>query len=182
VARPREAAGLRERCIGTAVHRVLEGLAGRASLPAQSGAAERHLARLSLAQAGLPAAAQAEALAEVIEHIDRTLADREGRWVLAAHPESASERSLTALDDAGELQQLVLDRYFRDPATGEHWIVDYKTSRPLPGEPVDAFETREAAVHAPQLARYREALAAMVGGPVHCALYFTALGRLRRQP
>ena len=174
-----DAAGLRERCIGTAVHRVLEGLAGSDRLPTRSGAAERHLATLSLEQAGLPAAEKAKALTEVSAHIDRTLADADGRWVLAAHPESATEWSLTTVDEAGELQQLVLDRYFRDPATGEHWIIDYKTSRPFAGEAEEAFAAREAEAHAPQLSRYREALAAVVEGPVHCALYFTALGRLR---
>ncbi len=182
VENPLEPAGLRERCIGTAVHRVLEALAGSASLPARCGEAERHLAMLSLAQAGLPAAVQEEALDEVIEHVDRTLADEDGRWVLGAHPGGATEWSLTALDDAGQPQQLVLDRHFRDPASGGHWIIDYKTSRPLPGEPAEAFAAREADAHAAQLARYRDALAALVAGPVHCALYFTALGRLRRLP
>ena len=177
-----DAAGLRERCIGTAVHRVLEGLADSDPLPASCGEAERHLATLSLAQAGLPAMDEAEALAEVLEHVDRTLADEAGRWVLAAHPEGTTEWTLTALDEAGELRQLVLDRRFRDAETGEHWIVDYKTSRPLPGEPREAFEAREAEAHRAQLAAYREALAAIVGGPVRSALYFTALGQLLRFP
>ncbi|MHA7817823.1 MAG: UvrD-helicase domain-containing protein [Pseudohaliea sp.] len=179
---PQGPTGLRERCIGTAVHRVLEGLAGSDPLPERSGEAERQLARLSLAQAGLPRAGEAEALSEVIAHVDRTLADTDGRWALSGHPEGATEWSLTALDGAGEPQQLVLDRYFRDSATGEYWIIDYKTSRPLPGESREAFEAREAEVHAPQLARYRDALAAVVGGPVRRALYFTALGRLRPLP
>ena len=126
--------------------------------------------------------AEAEALAEVLEHVDRTLADEAGRWVLAAHPEGTTEWTLTALDEAGELRQLVLDRRFRDAETGEHWIVDYKTSRPLPGEPREAFEAREAEAHRAQLAAYREALAAIVGGPVRSALYFTALGQLLRFP
>ncbi|KGE03552.1 UvrD-helicase domain-containing protein [Pseudohaliea rubra] len=175
---PREFMGFQERCIGTAVHRVLEALTGREPLPACCGEVEQQMAALVLAQAGLPAGSRSGALAEVIAHVDRTLAEPQGRWVLAPHPEGATEWSLTALDEAGDPRQLVLDRYFRDGTTGEHWIIDYKTSRPLPEETAEAFEAREAAAHGGQLARYREALEAILAAPVRCGLYFTALGRL----
>ncbi len=178
---PAAAGGFRERCIGSAVHRLLEHLAGRQPLPRRCAAAERHQAAFALLQTGLGDAELAAATAEVLAHVDRALADPDGRWVLAAHVAAETERPLTALDEAGEPRQLVLDRCFRDG--GDQWLIDYKTSRPLPGEAIEAFEARERDAHAAQLARYRDALAALSdGAPVHCALYFTALGRLLACP
>jgi ATP-dependent exoDNAse (exonuclease V) beta subunit len=174
--------GFRERCLGTAVHRVLELLGGREPLPARCGEVEERLAVFALQQAGLPPAALAGAAAEAVAHVDRTLADPNGRWVLARHPEGACELPLSAVDEAGELRQLVLDRYFREVEAGACWVVDYKTSRPAPGEARAAFLVRETALHAAQLAAYREALGALSAGPVRCALYFTALGCLQELP
>jgi len=58
------------------------------------------------------------------------------------------------------------------------WVIDYKTSRPAPQEPLAAFLARESDDYAEQLQRYRDALRRIGDEPLCCALYFTALGRL----
>lgn len=58
------------------------------------------------------------------------------------------------------------------------WIIDYKSSRPSPGEPLEQFTAREAAVYVAQLQGYRDSVRALGGQAIRCALFFTALGHL----
>jgi ATP-dependent exoDNAse (exonuclease V) beta subunit len=78
----------------------------------------------------------------------------------------------------GRPADLVIDRSFVDAQSGIRWLVDYKTSRPEPAEPVEAFLVRQAQAYREQLMRYRQALREITAEPLRCALYFTALGRL----
>ena len=105
--------------------------------------------------------------------------DPTGRWVLSSkHRQARSEYALTRPGANGGFIDLVVDRTFIDVDTGERWIVDYKTSRPLAGEALEAFSRREADTYWEQLQAYRAALGALGPEPVRCALYFTALGAL----
>ena len=57
----------------------------------------------------------------------------------------------------------------------QRWIIDYKTSRPLPGESLQAFSARELANYRDQLEGYRRAMSVLDERPIRCALYFTAI-------
>jgi ATP-dependent exoDNAse (exonuclease V) beta subunit len=78
----------------------------------------------------------------------------------------------------GQVENLVIDRCFVDATTGSRWLVDYKNSRPLPGETEQDFMEREGVSYAPQLLRYREVLRELGNEAIRCALYFPALGQL----
>jgi ATP-dependent exoDNAse (exonuclease V) beta subunit len=74
----------------------------------------------------------------------------------------------------------VVDRLAFD---GRHWwLLDFKTSRPSPGEGWDTFITQETAKYRPQLEAYREMAAEAKGitppEDIRLALYFTACQRV----
>lgn len=183
-----------ERALGTAVHLALEELSTYAELPAAAGDAELRRWRHALQQAGLYGRDLEGAIEALREAVNTTLADGAGgRWVLdSSHPGARSEWALTWTgadpqnpyaaigDEEGTTGggNLVIDRSFIDGASGERWVVDYKTSRPAPGESDSAFLQREAGTYRDQLRRYRDALRDLGEGAIRCALYFTALGRL----
>jgi hypothetical protein len=81
-----------------------------------------------------------------------TIADERGRWLLGPHAESWTEYRFRTRDG----KRLVADRRIRE-ASGEHWVVDYKTSR-HEGADVDRFLDREKGRYAPQLKQYSENL------------------------
>lgn len=170
----------RERCIGTVVHLALDELSRRSVLPDAVGRSDRQLWRLALARLGLWGEALEASLHAVLLSLDTTLKPGgAGRWILAGdHPHWRSEWALTRLDSTGRIQDLVVDRCFVDGESGIRWIVDYKTSQPDQGEPVEDFFARESAVYREQLQRYREAVSELCGEPIACALYFTVLGHL----
>jgi len=93
-----------------------------------------------------------KAAALVSEALSNTIADERGRWLLGPHAESWSEYRFRTADG----KTLVADRRIRE-ASGEHWVVDYKTSR-HEGGGMDAFLDREKERYAPQLRQYSENL------------------------
>jgi hypothetical protein len=134
----------------------------------------------------------------VMTMIRCTLQDPRGQWILSQHPEARSEWALLAPDAAQGTRKFVIDRTFVAPPfdhsqgsrvadgslTSEttvpgtaRWIVDYKTSRPVPDESLDAFLMREADHYRGQLAGYQALLATVDKPPipVRVALYFPAL-------
>ena len=96
---------------------------------------------------------------------------------------------------------LVLDYFFYDSARDEYWIVDYKSTgltsagaRPdRPGEGIpdrdgnagrsadrlSDFVDRQLVPYRSQLETYREAVSALYGPGIRCALYFASLGMHR---
>ena len=166
--------------MGTVVHLALEELSLGGEPPQDCRPDDRERWRRALRMQGLAGAALEHALQQVLENIAASLcADGPGRWILSpAHAQARSEWPLVMLDGEGRPRTLVIDRSFVDVATGERWIVDYKTSRPLAGESLTVFRAREAEAYREQLAGYRDALAALGPEPVRCALFFTALGEL----
>ena len=68
--------------------------------------------------------------AAIIEDtIARTLADPRGQWLLAEHPEAASELRVSIFDE-GTVHHCTIDRTFVDEQ-GVRWIVDYGTGSRL---------------------------------------------------
>ncbi|MGH8709246.1 MAG: UvrD-helicase domain-containing protein, partial [Burkholderiales bacterium] len=109
-----------------------------------------------------------KAAALVSEALSNTIADEQGRWLLGPHAESWSEYRFRTSDG----KRLVADRRIRE-ASGEQWVVDYKTSR-HEGAGVEAFLDREKERYAPQLKQYSEKLQ-----NARMGLYFPLLGGWR---
>jgi ATP-dependent exoDNAse (exonuclease V) beta subunit len=169
-----------ERAVGTTVHKLLEDLSALAKLPVVCSDVLRSQARRDLRMQGFAGDLLTEAESMVVEHVDRVLSDEHnGRWLLdAAHKNAASELPLTWIDDTGAIRDSVVDRTFVDQATDERWIIDYKTSRPLPEESVAEFSARELTSYRDQLEGYRKAMLALDPRPIRCALYFTAIAHM----
>ena len=176
--------------IGVAVHDALRVLAEN-PLPedaphyVDSAAPEWNNRLLEL---GLDGADREAAVATLSQQLITTLADPDGRWLLSAHREAASEAPFTLVMD-GTLTNIVVDRTFFDDA-GNRWIIDFKSSRPHLDQPLDQFIARQLRSYTTQLRRYRRVLGRMDHAavatqsdphnppPIRAALYFTAIGRL----
>lgn len=165
-----------ERSLGTTVHLMLEQLAQRRVLPTEVSQTDMARWRDALRQTGLSGAVLEAGLARVASAAAHALAPGSaGRWILDSnHAEAHSEWALTVAGREGS-QDIVIDRTFIDAASGERWIIDYKTSLPVAGESLAAFTSRETRHYREQLSRYRDALACLGTQPVRCALYFTCL-------
>ena len=169
--------GTTARDVGTVVHRALQRLAHapRAArrVPDSEGIARiaRELRTLGVTEASLD-----EAAGQVVEAIGNTLADERGRWLLDdAHAEARSEWALSVpeLVDGryAGVRRVIVDRSFVD-ASGERWVVDYKTGSHEGGD-VDAFLDRELDRYAEQLDGYAEVLARIdPARPVRLGLWF----------
>ncbi len=169
--------------LGVVVHAALEDLAA-APLPGeQAGTLSSYLeqARPRWQAMASEHDLSADDVSKVVEltaaQITSVLAHPEGRWILTPHPEARSELALTAGDPAG-VQNLVIDRTFVDPETGQRWVVDFKTAVPHEGVPEASFISTEVSRYRPQLERYGAAASALFNEPVRLALYFTALPKL----
>ncbi len=134
-------------------------------------ASEHDLAEADVEQVVATTAAQVSA---VLQHPD-------GRWLLAPKPDARSELALTGAVD-GSVQNLIIDRTFTDPDSGERWVVDFKTAIPHPEMSEAAFISSELSRYRPQLERYGAVTAALYAQPVRLALYFTALPKLIELP
>lgn len=106
----------------------------------------------------------------ICQAIDRSLLSSRGRWILAEHPEHASELPITGVVD-GQVVHVVIDRTFI--ADGYRWVIDYKTSIPRPGEGMNIFLSREAERYNKQLNTYAQLfILSNEKVPVKTALYF----------
>ena len=127
-------------------------------------------------------------IATAEQHIARMLADDDGQWVLADHPEARCEWAISGVDASGQLQNAVLDRFFE--SAEQRWIVDYKTAMPASAPQEQSFQEQflqeqflqeQRDRYRPQLLRYRALIDRLFADnpkPVHIALYFTGLGEL----
>jgi ATP-dependent exoDNAse (exonuclease V) beta subunit len=172
------------RSIGTVVHLALEELSRRAVLPESTGAADEQRWRVALQRLGVWGLALEEAIPLVRSAVSRCLQPQgSGRWLLSpGHTQAHSEWALTTVDTQGAIRDIVIDRSFIDPATGQRWIIDYKTGQPAPDEALEVFTRRQYAAHIDQLRLYRDAVRAVDAAPLRCALFFTALGLLHPLP
>ena len=158
------------RHVGTVVHRWLQ----RIAEDEMKGWDARRIASLKghflldLERCGVPSKELKPSAARVAEALDKTLADERGRWLLGPQNEARTEYRLRTAARA----TYIVDRSFRD-ASGELWVVDWKTSR-HEGRDLEGFLASEQARYAPQLERYAAAL-----GATRLGLYFPALARWR---
>ena len=171
------------RAFGNAMHTFLELIAQRivtgASAEALIPQIPGWLPRIStvLRSSGLAPAVVSRAAANLQRGLTRTLEDANGRWILAPHPDAASEAAFTSAS-AGSIR---LDRTFlagpTPGSTGEThlWIVDFKTSSHAV-EGLDAFLHQEREQYAPQLETYAQHLVSR-GLPIRLALYYPALSQ-----
>jgi ATP-dependent exoDNAse (exonuclease V) beta subunit len=105
--------------------------------------------------------------------IHNALAGERGRWILQEYREQATELALTGLLD-GQLVQAKIDRTFVD-ADNVRWVIDYKTSSPEPGQPLEEFYRLQGERYAPQLETYMRLLRHLEPERrMRMALYFPA--------
>ena len=115
--------------IGITAHKALQDIAnaGVEQWSAKQIRAQMDNWRAYLRQQGVPQDALDDCAQEVCMHLERTLNDKEGCWVLKAHPDAANElRILSKHADSKQTSLLIVDRTF--VVNNERWIVDYKTS------------------------------------------------------
>ena len=172
-----------QRHLGTMVHRALEELSLRRTLPREISAADWSRWRISLRDLGLSGVLLESACARLERCLRRTLDDPVGRWLLAGnHIRARSEWAITWRDDEGRPRDLVVDRCFIDRDSGECWLVDYKTGEPAAGQALETFLNAQLEQYREQLQCYQQATQALEDRPVRCALYFPALGTLAELP
>ncbi len=127
-----------------------------------------------LAAAGLAKARWTQALAEVIDCLERLRESPHFQWLLA-QPHKRFEYPIR-MQQGAECFTFVLDVLVVD-AQGVAWIVDYKTATPQPGETAAGFVRRETALYRAPLDRYREAVSALGYDKVKAALLFIRTGQ-----
>jgi ATP-dependent helicase/nuclease subunit A len=186
LALPREDAALRPetesaeagdaaRLRGVIMHRALQTLAGGGVCPDTASLAA------ALRQEGLAAPAAASLAREIREELEACQADPFLMSLLRPdRPGAASEWLLEDRPQPGAIRRGMIDRLAFD---GSHWwLLDFKTSRPDPGEDWDAFITRETEKYRPQLLAYREMAAGARGieprEAIRLGIYFTACRRI----
>ena len=125
--------------------------------------------RRQLLQLGVAAAVLDSAVDRVVEALQKTLEDPQGRYFLQNHDQARSEWSLTAQLE-GDLHHVTIDRTFVDEA-GVRWIVDWKSSQHSGGG-LQQFLDEEVARYTPQLQRYGAVLQQMESRPQKLVLYF----------
>jgi ATP-dependent helicase/nuclease subunit A len=171
------------RAFGNAMHAFLEVLARRIAAGAATAALLDELPTWStriatvLRSSGLAPAEVPRAAANVLRGLTRTLEDADGQWILAAHPQAASESSVTVGDATIRLDRTFLAGEKPLTQASTHlWIIDYKTGS-HGSEGLEAFLAREREKYTPQLEAYGHHLAAQ-GLPVRLALYYPTLPKL----
>jgi ATP-dependent exoDNAse (exonuclease V) beta subunit len=160
---------------GVIMHRALQTLArGNPAPDAVSLAA-------ALRQEGLTAPVAAALAAEIEAELTACQADPFLTSILAPDiPWAASEWLLEDQPQPGAIRRGVIDRLAFDGKVW--WLLDYKSSRPAPGEDWETFITQETAKYRPQLLAYREMAAKAQGieppEAIRLGIYFTACRRV----
>jgi ATP-dependent helicase/nuclease subunit A len=171
---PFDWAGEAARVTGVLYHRWMQQIAGDATQDWTDARIDSLRPTLlgAAASAGLTARRGAEVAERVIDTLQQTLRDPQGRWLLAPHAAGHwSEYALCSMVD-GRLRRYIIDRTFIDDE-GTRWIVDFKTGR-HEGGALDTFLAQERERYAPQLQGYARLLASE-GRPIRLALYYPAL-------
>ena len=162
------------RSFGNAVHAFLElashRIAEGQSISTLQTEMPTWLARIEtvLRADGLPPAQVTRQASLVLEALENSLDDPNGRWILTNHPEAASEVAMTT--SAARQANIRLDRTFRagptpgTTGTTHLWIVDYKTTSHPTGNVKD-FLAAERIRYQPQLEGYARTLARLTPGP-----------------
>ena len=161
-----------QREIGTLVHHELDVLA-RYGIDAWQNIDEQRrqtMLRRSLQAKGFADPDLATGVTNAFAALSRVISSKRGRWVLEKHPEHRCEMPVTGVIN-GTVVRAVIDRTF--VADGQRWVIDYKTSAPLQGEPEDDFLRREGDRYRLQLNSYVQLLSQLFpGDSIRAALYF----------
>jgi ATP-dependent exoDNAse (exonuclease V) beta subunit len=167
------------RHVGTVVHEALQEI-GRQGLAAWLGdGVERYRPywRARLATLGVAFANVDHALDATQAALQAVLRDPNCQWLFSeTHARRCCEYAVS-LASRGPHRNLVIDLLLQE-RTGATWIIDYKISRPGPGEDDAAFIERQKLRYAPKLELYRRAIAQLGFQRVRTALYFPLLGKL----
>jgi ATP-dependent helicase/nuclease subunit A len=169
-----------ERIIGVVAHRVLELAASEASLVSAGDPRVQLWINHNLSHYALTPQSAERAKSRVSELAERALSCETGRWILGAQTDARSELAVSRVE-AGEVKNYIIDRTFLDDQEGVRWVIDYKTSEPMAGEPLADFEAREKDTYREQLEDYVELISEMqwtVEAPIKAALYFPAIQHL----
>ena len=162
-------AGETARRVGSLVHAELQGFRLEGIDERSIRAREGHFRRW-LKQHGVPADRLNQATLRVVEALLGVHGDPRGRWMLqTGYRDDLREHALSG-QFRGELIRAVFDRSFIDEA-GVRWVIDYKTSQHLGGEP-ERFLDREVERYRPQLQRYGRLARRLGPEPVRLGLYF----------
>lgn len=161
------------RHVGTLVHEVFEqlGLKGIKAWDVEDSARLKQQLVRRLICCGVPPAERDLALQRVFAALETTLTSRVGRWILAAQKSGSCELALSGVVDQ-QVVHAVIDRSFIDES-GRRWVIDYKTSMPLPQESRESFVAREVEHYRPQLETYVRLFRNLEPEGIFCAaLYF----------
>ncbi|MBN1957319.1 MAG: UvrD-helicase domain-containing protein, partial [Desulfuromonadales bacterium] len=160
------------RQLGTVVHRQLEKIAkfGVDSWDAHNRSARIEEISRYFNSAGVSSEGLDLMVSKACRALDNCLSSHRGRWILGAHQDHACEWPLTGVIE-GRIVRAVIDRTFI--VDGVRWVIDYKTSSPLPEETLETFFSREIEHYKKQLAVYVQLLEqADEAVAVRAALYF----------
>ncbi len=131
---------------------------------------------------GLPAPEIQRFTTTILRALSATLTDPTGQWLLAPHPQAASESAIVSWQQTGSRTGLRIDRTFLAgpeplaPGDTHLWIIDYKTATHGPAG-LDAYLTQQQDLYRPQLETYARELASP-GQPVRLALFYPLLSKL----
>ena len=143
---------LNQRRYGTALHRAVELLSRLSTVPESCPKEVVAAARFQLANAGIAKNVLEAQVVSIEQHLNNLLADERGRWLISSeHHDASSELSLWHRETQREL---IIDRTFIESGSGTRWVIDYKSSQPLEGEPLHQFIQRESEKYRAQLQSY----------------------------
>lgn len=152
------------RHIGTVIHWILQVIAEDAITVSLDRWNENYIItqlpywQRALTELGINRAQCTIIMPKIQQAIVQTLKDPIGRWILSPHADAHNEYAL-CVNDAGTVQQVVIDRCFIDDNNEKvRWIVDYKTATPREGISMNDFLAEQQAEHMAQLCQYEAAL------------------------
>lgn len=173
-AEPAEHAAIR----GTVTHRVIQTLWLEDKTP------ELQSIAAALASEGMNLDAAYAAARGIADEIAACQKDDFFQWLLdRSRGEGQSEYALEGVKASDKLYGGILDFVKRE--ADRVWIVDFKTSRPAPGQSEAEFLRQQTERYRPQLAAYRAMLAGkerIEPGLVRTGLYFTSIRRWHEIP
>jgi len=156
--------------IGTVVHAFLCRIPneGVDNWNAARIAKNEHAIRAALQSNGLFGDELQNAVTRTKNALTKSLASKDGQWMLAPRSDAASELELTAFLD-GETVHKKIDRTFTE--NGVRWIIDYKTGDHGGGDR-ENFLAEEKRRHAPQLREYAAIFRLRGEREIKTALYY----------
>jgi ATP-dependent exoDNAse (exonuclease V) beta subunit len=156
---------------GTVTHRLIETLWHEKVLP------ETDQIAVALSAEGMSLDKAAQVAAEILEELEACQKEPFFQWLLdPSRGDGRSEFAIEAMTGPGKLHAGILD--FVKEEGGRYCIVDFKTSRPAPGEGKGAFVEQQIAYYKAQLLAYRTMLSKAKDidpDQIRTGLYFTAL-------